>query len=453
MLYLPSESTTEFIEADPPDVCHLFRLSLELRDMVYRMLLTTKYCTQVTSDGKCLEFHLCTPILLTSKQISAEASRVLWEENHFVTLMITGVHLEKHDIPVFKLLAKERIFHPVLQAEVAIEKAGRLTEPVPVTLITTSEGLQSIICAIWRLQRHKKANPSTFHLGDILLFLKFNLKALARYETISNLVLKPWTKINGVKKLVLTGDIQDPMRERLQEHILKGPFPGEVAVCLREYISLAQKELARSKFRQRGGLATYDFSRAQWCWTILDDYWSYLWQLKPHRLGGVKLRKIDREFRTVLLEFLFPLLRKELTQVKTYLHAWQFRQAAGHIISLLTRYGCLRIDSKYSFTALMGSKLLLCLSLATTALGDIEVGMRCLEDMARELATRRQYCPECSEVLCRDLQIMVNSELVKIGSIYRCEWPPSVENIGRRMGWEEGEGAHSFWEWLDLPEE
>jgi hypothetical protein len=84
---------------------------------------------------------------------------------------------------------------------------------------------------------------------------------------------------------------------------------------------------------------------------------------------------------------------------------------------------------------------------ALTAAGDIKRGMDSLEGTANFLATRGQYSIDYHAHLVNDLQMTVNSELIKMGLEYRCQGPLSAIRAG------EGEGSHTFWEWLDLPEE
>jgi hypothetical protein len=419
---------------EPSEIVRFFTIPLEIRDTIYRMLLTTKCCTQLAPTAPRLEFRFCTAILLANKQISAEATRVLWEENDFITLKVSGMQLLLQDVPIFRLAAGDNAINPVLQAEIEVVNGpgSSLTEQNVVTLITTPEGLQPIISAIWSLHNIEapRASDRVAH-GDLKLSLCFNLKATARYEVLKNLVLEPWTKINGVKELVLTGDIKDPMRERLQDYIHQGPFADEVAVSLQEYYSSAETELSQN-----------NYNAARWWWTLLEDYWRYLLELRPYRLGGLKLKETDNAFRTVLREFLPLYFRGKLELVKTYLREFDYKSAVFHIDRALSwAYIWPWVDFNYAITPMLNTKFHLCVSLALTALGEIEEGMECLEDAAHLLSSSRQYCHGC------------HMDLIRLGSMNRCEWPESARRRWRRTGWEEGEGSHSFWEWLELAED
>jgi hypothetical protein len=351
MLHLPSVSMTSFTKANPLEVCHFLRLPREIRDMIYRMLLTTKYCTQVAQDRLLLKFRLCTAILLANKRISTEATRVLREENDFIILKVTGMHLDLYGIPAFRRLAEENLINPVLCAEVGVEEHSHLTEQNTVTLITTADAMPAIIKAIWILRRIRTSRPfiSVYH-GDLKLSLHFSHKASARYEQLSNLVLEPWTRINGLKTLVLTGDVKDPMRERLQDHILKGPFPDEVSVCLRGYILSAERESTQN-----------NYWTAQWWWTILENYLTYLFELRPHQLGGAKLSETDNGFRNVLRGFLSIYLRSMLEQVKTYLSKSLFALAGSEIIKVLSWANKCRGYFDYAISPILEAKFRLCI--------------------------------------------------------------------------------------------
>jgi hypothetical protein len=77
----PSAGTANAFQAQMPSVCRFSIIPLELRDIIYEMLLTTPYCTTFDTTGYSPgpEFYLHTAILLVNKKVSAEALRVLNE--------------------------------------------------------------------------------------------------------------------------------------------------------------------------------------------------------------------------------------------------------------------------------------------------------------------------------------------------------------------------------------
>jgi hypothetical protein len=126
-----------------------------------------------------LRFRLYTGILSVNKQISAESTRVLYHENHFIIFRVSTIHLHLSEIPIFGRLSEDAIKDPILRVEVNIATDRRLlpryiTPGRTTTCITTSDGLQSVIHAIWRLgESGEDFNPDGDqpHHGDINKYL------------------------------------------------------------------------------------------------------------------------------------------------------------------------------------------------------------------------------------------------------------------------------------------
>jgi hypothetical protein len=312
-------------------VCHLLRLALELRDPIYRMLLTTPYCTNLSPKGHSLKFHLYPSILLVNKQISAEATRVLYQENDFVVFRATGIGLLLSWVPKFNLLSETRIPRPVLRIEIAIVDGTRVGAGNLQTFVTTAEGLRSIISAIWILENYNRhfSNVNVEH-ADLCLTLDFHVKAKARYEVLSTLLLAPWTMVNGFKELVLTGDIKEPIRNRLQISNDEGPFLSQVTSHILEYQLLA--ELA---FINRNE------SAARWWYATLEQYWVYIYNFRTRRLGGHTMWVIDFAFHDLLMKMAPMYFEGRLKLVKTCLRQLRYKDAASYANEVLraTRLG------------------------------------------------------------------------------------------------------------------
>jgi hypothetical protein len=123
------------LEPESTGVCHLLRIPLELRDPIYRMLLTTPYDTHLGSKGVSLTFHLHPAISLVNKQISAEAARVLYHENNFVVFTATGVNLLLDRVPQFSRLHITQIPRPVLRTEITVVDDSRVVAGDPQTIV------------------------------------------------------------------------------------------------------------------------------------------------------------------------------------------------------------------------------------------------------------------------------------------------------------------------------
>jgi hypothetical protein len=239
------------------------KLSLELRDIIYKMLLTTPYCTDlarqeilstpygtnIESGRRFWKFHLHTDILLVNKQISAEATRILYQGNDFVLLKIVGISLWLGWVPAFAYLPENKITSPVLRIEFSVDDVSDVEDDLSnieddisdvendvthveedathveddaahveddaahveddashfedsishvedddsQSLLTTSEGLKSIIEVLWSLG---DANSGSIHFQMLRLTLDFNLKAASQYRVLSELLIRPWETIS-----------------------------------------------------------------------------------------------------------------------------------------------------------------------------------------------------------------------------------------------------------------
>jgi hypothetical protein len=340
-------------EIGSPGVFHFLRLPLELRESIYRMLLTTTYCTypKVTGIRPSLGFNLQTAILLVNKQILVEATRILYHGNDFIILKVdTDIDMIFTCVPTFQLLSEDRVTSPVLRIELAVVDGSSVRATRQQTIITTSEGLQSIINASWVLGYYYHGHRSRPDHGDLRLTLNFTLKAKARYEDLSDLLLKPWDKVHGFKELVLTGDIKEPMCKRLEKYILEWPSPSEVTTCLTKYHSLAER-----KFEQE------DYTAAQWWWTMFDEYWTSLSELATSGTGGLLFHDVFRDLEPMYsegrLKLVIAYLRQlndvdivrhadEISTLQTFDHGWSTlfgselfptRETKSHMVRCLER--------------------------------------------------------------------------------------------------------------------
>jgi hypothetical protein len=288
------------IETRSPGVCYLFKVPLEIRDLIYVMLLTTPYCTHIASTGRGLEFKLHTAILLVNRQTSVEAKRVLYQEKDFAVLKVTGINMHLNQIPQFKLLSEHKMPRPVLQIKLAAAADSPVKDRSDQrALITTPEGLQAIINSLWVLEYFHSEGAKVHH-GDLTLILDFYIKAKTRYTALSELLLKPWETVNGFKDLVLTGHIGGPMREHLAKYNLEGPFPSEVAARLTGYHSISKQ-----------GFHQKDYLAVRWCGVMIDHYMTYLWMLKPNRLEGRKMCEDGNKLWNVLRESLLGTMKRD----------------------------------------------------------------------------------------------------------------------------------------------
>jgi hypothetical protein len=447
-----AESTVNALETQKLGTCHFLKLPLELRDIIYGMLLTTRYCTQLNAVGELpwLKFYFHTAIILVNKQVSAEAVRILYKGNHFIILQTIGMSSwYQHTTPVFKLLSEPNVKSPVLRIDLTAVSDASLSRGPVYTYITTQDGLLSIISDLWQWEHADRRNPR-----DLRLTLDFSPNAESSYQFLSELVLRPWDKISGVKDLVLTGPIKEPMRNHLEKYNLEGPSSIDIDAHLKKYHSLAERE-----FEQE------DYDAAGWWWSIFNRYWIYVSNLRPYRVAGGKWSKdsdgvwdVLRKSHSMYYEGILKLMKAFLRQSK-YIEALQCANKAlfGDGIEDwdFERFGD-------RMTAIMKTKFHLSGSLARTALRNTNSGMCDIKLAARTLHSNgpRSLNMDMSlRQLTEDLKLTVNNELIRLESLHRCgsPWPLfPPRRKGRKPrdpDWQFSVVRQSFWEWLELPEE
>jgi hypothetical protein len=442
-------------------------VSLEIRDMIYEMLLTTRYCTDIDHKRMALSFRLHTAILLVNKQISAESTRVLRDGNHFIIVKFNTIDLHLSEIPTFRWLPEDKIANPLLRVVVDVVDERLRNSEQSHTCITTPNGLQSVISAIWDLpvENWLLNHGDELHHADLRISLAFHLEAPARYGFFSNLVLKPWEKVNGIQTLELSGDIQLPMSEHLRKHMLQGPFPDEVPEALEQYRFLAEDEYRR-----------VDYNAAGWYWTTLCDYWSYLYFLEPYHQGRGKMALYGSELWQVLKVSLPVHIEGLLGLRKVELRQFNYQDPHNRpdtdpnwsdmnlewILGLRTttnwtdfdlQWRMLLAEFDYRCTSLILFKLDMLFVLKRTALGKPELCKQNLERGAEFLHFYHKH-RESPMDLMKELKVAVNNVLIQNKSLWRCgrKWPLSTKRQSGR-GWQVVKGGRTLWDWLDETED
>jgi hypothetical protein len=446
-----SERTVDAFETPLPSACRLLKLPLELRDIVYGMLLTTPYCTTFDSTGSYLKFHLHSAILLANKQVSAEAMRVLYQGNHFIILKTTGRHLYEshHQALKFDLLSETRITSPLLRIEIATANDRRKQAEGTRTVITTLEGLQTIISALWELfddpnDEYDHDSHDWVCLSDLSLILNFNPKAASQYQVLSDLVLKPWDTINGVKELVLQGDIQEPTRKHLEESNLKGLSPDGVTAYLEKF-----RLLAEHYFVQK------DYNTALWWWQVLDDYWHYIFNFRASCLKGHRICREGDGLLYPLKKSYYLYYKGILNIVITCLRQPQYADAVKYANKAIDK-----MENNISRPFLdFGSKrpyfikvrLYLSAALGLFARGMIKTGVEYLEGAAATLVAWGLRTEMSETQLIEDLKVTVDNELIRLKSPWRCRYDLPVSLTEQKGPHRQvGKCERSFWDWLEF---
>jgi hypothetical protein len=449
------ERTVNAVKARSPVTGHLLNLPLELRDIIYGMLLTSPYCTDLNSFGSAIRFHFHSAILLVNKQISAEATKIFYQGNDFVLLKIIGIELPLWKVPAFRLLSESKITSPVLRIEFIAAYTSHVEVGNCQSLITTPEGLKFIMRALWGgVQKEADSDfpDEWIRHGDSRLTLDFNPKAASRYQVLSELVLRPWDQVN-VKELVLKGDIKEPMREHLMKSNMEGPFPNDVAAHFEAYNFIAEKEFERG-----------NYGAAQWWWVLLNHYWFYVSRLRPCYLGGTRKSKKDEELCNVLEKSRYMTSEGLLMLTKACLRQLKYSEAVTYAYHAIyhpevDRWEFRRFGPKLNAT--MDMKLHLSGALACVALGSTQCGRRNVKAAARAIMDSRgsrslNMANMHYEELFKDLKMTIDNELICLQSLWRCDrnhGKPLSSRQGSGPEWQVGVIQRSFWEWMELPEE
>jgi hypothetical protein len=443
-----SELSVDTMNEQSPGICHLLKLPLEIRESIYGMLLTTPYCTTFGKGLVPWKFDFHTAILLVNKQISAEATRILYQGNDFVIVKVVGLSLWFGTVPAFDRLSDRKITSPVLQVEFTKRNASRAEVDESEGFVTTLEGVQSIIQTIWTLETRDGSIPKEW-TEDSRLIINFNLKAESRYDFLSERLLRPWDQID-VKELVLAGDIKEPMRQHLKKSHKEGPFTTDVVGHLKRYNSMAEQE-----FKQG------DYDAAQWWWEILNCYGGYTTILtRPKHLRGGGRCTTDAGIRDILKKSNYVFYRGLLILTKACLRQLKYSEAGLFAREALFYTSGTPWENRHfgrKLTPVMEAKLHLSASLAETACGEMFM------DNLRKAAVRflLQLGP-CGNVadetrvkeLTEDLKTTVDNELIQSKSLWRCGYKtPLLPTQQTGPEWQLGVAQRSFWEWLELPEE
>jgi hypothetical protein len=271
----------------------------------------------------------------------------------------------------------------------------------------------------------------------IKVSLHFHHKVPARYKLLSNMVLKPWARVHGVEELKLSGDIRTPMFKNLQMRMLQGPFSNEVTEFFEQ-----QRLLAEGEYRRK----YYNSARSHW--TKLCDYWDYLYRLRTHLEERRKIVDPVNKLEHVLRASIPAYMESRVGQIETAIHLFEY-----HEVLQIASWMTVRAP-QYHTTPLMVMKYSLGYSLALTALGNIEPGVRNLELAARSLFRTGRYADKSEENLLEELRSAVDNELIQRNSVWRCGCKVQLSVEGQSgKEWEIRQGCRSFWEWLDEPED
>jgi hypothetical protein len=168
------------------------RLPREIRDCIYRHLLSARltYTNDYPSGDHDWPFKFAPAILQANKQVSSEASQVLYGENDFVVLRV-ATHTEKyssldgfaHFVPA---PSPNQMPQPVLEITITEQEVGPLALR---TFIFTLGEFPYFIKHLWN-----KAQICDFYNSMIFELFLFN-KAPSRHTLLNNQIVRSLDQI------------------------------------------------------------------------------------------------------------------------------------------------------------------------------------------------------------------------------------------------------------------
>jgi hypothetical protein len=462
------------------------KLPLEIRETIYRMLLTTCYTYTETLQGKITRsgnrqtlakttspvsigrFNLSPTILQVSKQISSEATRILYRANEFIIVKIEPTpslgfidipaeyeyddfwqdlqsrHLEAfRNFSEFRMLPQGKVPNPALKATIATLSGSQECTESWLTLIITPEVMPRFFSALWNYSRH------TGGLRDCFLALDFCNRNPSRHGFLNEKILKIWDQMCGFGELRLTGNTDEVIGIHLKQHMASGPSVDNIVSYMEMFQSIAENSYSSN-----------DFATAYLYWYYLQRYWAHHLELERHaisspffsqppqtRLGealnitaykvGVAafgILKIWLHFRNYNLALKIA-KSPDIGLKKNGIFSWGFGQ-----------YTCISpiLRAKFAFCSALA---LIAQGLYEDGNGFIRQGIYLIRGHS-DLYARRKYDDVFNEI-CK----AIDNELIERESRWRCG---RQEKVGPKKeggaDWQLRTGCLPFWDWLEILE-
>jgi hypothetical protein len=414
---------------------HFLRLPLELRDYIYRMLLTTKYAFMESklSDDETYpgRFDLRPSILLANKRIYMEAKRVLYMENNFAIFQINHRPVKYKDwakyIPVFKRLPEEKVPNPKLRIIIEpIAKEMRISDAW-FTLITTAECIPSVMFALWENARNFRFYQTAS------LTLHFHNKVRSRCQLMHDQFVSPWMHMQGFGKISLTGDVSESMVRDFEERRVRKWCPNELACSMQQFLREAEKPFDRG-----------DFAAARYQWVYMQAFWLF------DSIVGVVLEKkfSPWEFYAATAKLARQAKFRVVLLLITNHDYRRFDRKAQSLLQWCQAYNLCR-------DPIFEAKVDICRLFSITAHSKKFRTME-FEILDRAVASLRQstlFADKYSEELRNELCLGIDNSLVELGCRRRCG-RAKMACVASEGGpdWEVRPEYRSFWDWLGVSE-
>jgi hypothetical protein len=462
-------------------------LPLEIRETIYRMLLTTPWTYTETLRGKITEsgnqqplakttepvssgrFNFSLAILRVNKQIHGEATRILFAGNELIIVKIRpnypqGVRLVKsylenlelgtleffNDVPAFRKLSEAKVTNPVLTVTISTtsEKVQILRNENWVTLIITPEVMPRLFDALWDY-----GEENDFY-KDHFLALDLRNRNPSRQSFLNEHIVKIWDQLCGFGEVRLTGDIGAALTNYLTKPLALFPYEDEMVRYMEIFHSRAENFYRRN-----------DFAAAYFHWYHLQRYWVYHFRLEEFtHPRSSNLATYNRPPETRLSNALnvtaYKLavsalgIVKILLRLRNYTLAVRIAQSPGEWLNKnnvpewnARSYKCIGpvLLAKFSF----------CCALARIAQGQNLVGKNSItQGVLRLLQHSNLHAQRTLQDIFDEVCKSIDNELIQRESRWRCTREDKVVPKSRGGNdWQLHVGCPSFWDWLEIPED
>jgi hypothetical protein len=428
--------TREILNLGAPQVFRFLSLPAEIRNAIYRMLLTTPY-TYVDGD-RISYFQRSPPIWLANKQLADEATKVLYDENEFVTVAMTAGPSALRslslpifsDVPIFHNLRPEQIAKPVLKIRIDKQEENPGGSRTQINFVTGTQGIFQVIQAIWSVMMCSDLGDNKRYMS---LKLDFQNKVSSRQKDFVHDVLDPWTQLHDIREVSLAGNISEGILSNLAQSITSVPQPENVT----RWIGAHQCKIEDCLRRK-------DYPAARSMWRHLRSHWFYY-----HFLN----RKLSSEAEVLQHALYTPvssLVDCSLAVAKSYIHQQLYGGASQVVGWVLDLMACKHFKSlHHPLNPVLVAKYHLCCSLTRIVWRSASV-FDSLNKAVTGMLQSKHYKNE-------DPGAMLNELYRSIGDYLSTLESPELEGIvflEREAGVNEKPvQCRTFWEWLDVPED
>ena len=235
---------TSCVAASPKP--YLLAIPGEIRNEIYRMLLTTRY--NFPRDVSRSSLSLYPSILRVNRQINQEATNVLHGDNLWITAQINVPEWAESGVVVPFISRKDpsHVKFPALHVEVDLPR-----ETTAAGLTTLIMGVESLPFFLYRLRRSSSLRTSE-HLRTADLTLRIYRSPFYSQQKINSKCLEPFTLVRGFGKYSVMSEPNTVSTWEYEEMISRASSPvkdvGLIKDITRHYLAQGDDECSLGNY-------------------------------------------------------------------------------------------------------------------------------------------------------------------------------------------------------------